>query len=177
MVLTSFEVNYVKKGRINVYYGAGKGKSTAAIGKALTDAGNGCNVFVIQFLKGRYTEILKYLKRLEPELKVFSFEKIDRFYEELNDKEKEEEKFNILNGVNFTKKVVSIGECDILVLDEFLGLVDLGIITVNDVLNILKSKPEDMEIIMTGRSMPEELIDAVDYISRIDVVKNSECDE
>ena len=65
---------------------------------------------------------MDYLRRLEPEVKVFRFEKMDRYYEDLSEDEQREENINILNGVNFAKKVLTIGECDVLILDEILGL-------------------------------------------------------
>ena len=131
---------------------------------------------VIPSLKGKMTGSLDYLKRLEPEIKVFRFEREEAFYEDLSDEEKQEEKVNILNGYNFAKKVLSIGECDVLILDEILGLVDLGIITCEDVIRLIDMKDESVELIMTGRHLPEELIPYADYISRLDIVKGA-CSE
>ena len=164
----------MNKGLVNIYYGEGKGKSTASLGRAVVSASEGKEVFIIQFLKGRLSGKLNYLSRLEPEVKVFRFEKIEKYYEELTDEEKNEENNNILNGVHFAKKVLNIGECDLLILDEILGLVDLGIIEVQEVLHMIQSKPEDMELILTGRNLPEELKDAAGYISCIGIVKDSE---
>jgi len=115
----------VEKGLVKIYFGEGKGKSTSSLGRALVCASEGKEVFMIQFLKGRHTGTLDYFKRLEPEVKVFRFEKMNRYYEELSENEQKEENINILNGVNFAKKVLAIGECDVLVLDEILGLVEL----------------------------------------------------
>ena len=163
----------MNNGLINIYYGEGKGKSTASLGRALVSASEGKEVFIIQFLKGRLSGELKYLQRLEPEIKVFRFEKIDKYYEDLLDEEKKEEKNNILNGVHFAKKVLNIGECDLLILDEILGLVDLGIIDVKDVLDMMKAKPDDMELILTGRFLPDELKELADYIACVGIVKDS----
>ena len=174
MILTNIEVNVVEKGFVKIYCGEGKGKSTSSLGRALVCAGEGKEVFMIQFLKGRYAGTLDYLKRLEPEVKVFRFEKMSRFYEELSEDEQREEELNIRNGVNFARKVVSIGECDVLILDEFLGLVDLGIIAVEDVIQIIRHKPEEMELILTGRNLPEALVDEADYISKIGIVKKAD---
>lgn len=164
----------MEKGFVKIYCGEGKGKSTSSLGRALVCAGEGKEVFMIQFLKGRYTGTLDYLKRLEPEVKVFRFEKMSRFYEELSEDEQREEELNIRNGVNFARKVVSIGECDVLILDEFLGLVDLGIIAVEDVIQIIRHKPVEMELILTGRNLPEALVDEADYISKIGIVKKAD---
>ena len=164
----------MEKGFVKIYCGEGKGKSTSSLGRALVCAGEGKEVFMIQFLKGRYTGTLDYLKRLEPEVKVFRFEKMSRFSEELSEDEQREEELNIRNGVNFARKVVSIGECDVLILDEFLGLVDLGIIAVEDVIQIIRHKPEEMELILTGRNLPDALVDEADYISKIGIVKKAD---
>lgn len=174
MLLTNIEVNVVEKGLVKIYCGEGKGKSTSSLGRALVCAGEGKEVFIVQFLKGRHTGALDYLKRLEPEVKVFRFEKMNRFYEEISEEEQKEENLNIRNGVNFVRKVVSIGECDVLILDEFLGLVDIGIIAVEDVIELIRSKPETMEVILTGRNLPEALVNEADYISKIDIVKKAD---
>ena len=162
----------MEKGLINIYYGEGKGKSTASLGRALVAASEGKEIFIIQFLKGRLPGNLSYLKCLEPEVKIFRFEKMDKYYEELTEEEKTEENNNILNGVHFAKKVLTIGECDVLILDEILGLVDLGIIDASEVLRLIQAKPEGMELIMTGRNLPEELRETADYISYISIIKN-----
>lgn len=174
MLLTYNEVNVVKNSLVKIYCGEGKGKSTASLGRALVCASEGKDVFMIQFLKGRHTGTLDYLKRLEPEVKVFRFEKMNHYYDELSETEQQEENINILNGMNFAKKVLTIGECDVLILDEVLGLVDLGIIHVSDIIRLIHTKPEEMELILTGRNLPPELVEEADYISQINIVKNDE---
>ena len=174
MVLTYNEVNVVEKGLVKIYCGEGQGKSTSSLGRALVCASEGKEVFMIQFLKGRHTGTLDYLRRLEPEVKVFRFEKMDRYYEDLSENEQREENINILNGVNFAKKVLTIGECDVFILDEILGLVDFGILKVSDVIHLIQTKPEEMELILTGRNLPEELVSETDYISKIGIVKKAD---
>ena len=80
---------------------------------------------------------------------------------------KKEENINILNGVNFARKVIVTQECDFLLLDEILGLVDMGIVTVDTVADILKQKDESMHIVMTGWNLPEELRPYVDVITTL----------
>lgn len=164
----------MEEGLVKIYCGEGKGKSTSSLGRALVCASEGKDVFMVQFLKGRHTGTLDYLKRLEPEVKVFRFEKMAQYYEELSESEKEEERVNIRNGVNFARKVVTIGECDVLILDEFLGLIDLGIVGVEEVIQLIHNKPEEMELILTGRNLPDTLVDEAGYISKIDIVKKAD---
>ncbi|HAB59313.1 MAG TPA: cob(I)yrinic acid a c-diamide adenosyltransferase, partial [Lachnospiraceae bacterium] len=82
-----------------------------------------------------------------------------------------EEKKNILNGVNFARKVIETGECDVLVLDEILGLVDLGLITIDDIVKLINLRDDYYKLVFTGLNMPEELIDHVDMISKIEQIK------
>ena len=161
----------MSKGRVAVYYGEGKGKSALCLGKAMVSAGEGKSVFVVQFLKGRMNGKLDYLKRFEPDIQIFRFEKNEHYYEEISEEERREENINIRNGLNFARKVLKIGECDVLILDEVLGLVDLGIICLQDLISLIEMAGEETELIMTGIRMPQELVPLADYISCLTVVK------
>lgn len=164
----------MEKGFVKVYCGEGKGKSQSSLGRALICASEGKSVFVVQFLKGRTSGQLSYLRKLEPDIKFFRFEKEKVYYENLSPEAREEEKINIINGMHFARKVVSIEECDVLVLDEVLGLIDLGIISAEDVIDLIQRKSESMELILTGRNLPEKIIPYADYISRLDIVRMPE---
>lgn len=164
----------LNNGLIKIYFGEGKGKSMASLGRAMICASEGREVFVVQFLKGRMDGNLEYLQRLEPEMKIFRFEKADGYFENLNEEEKKDEIQNILNGLNFVHKVLSIGECDVLVLDEVLGLVDLEIISVEDLIRLIERKSESVELIMTGRNLPDHLMDYADYVSRMEIIKSDQ---
>lgn len=156
---------------VQVYYGAGKGKTTAAIGQCIRSAGLGHSVVIIQFLKGRDVEEFSFLNKLEPEIKLFRFEKAREFYCNLSPEEQNEEKKNILNGMNFARKVIETGECDTLVLDEVLGLVDCGIISYEDIIKIIELRDDYFKLVLTGDTLPEELVDYVDVISKIEPIK------
>ena len=167
-----FEVDKLEKGYVKIYCGDGKGKSTASLGRALVCASEGKNVFVVQFLKGRLTGELDFFNQLEPELKIFRFEKEEGYNENLSEQEKKEENQNIINGLNFVRKVLTIGECDVLVLDEILGLVDLEIISVEDIIKLIEMKDDTVELILTGRNLPEKVAAYADYISEINILKD-----
>ena len=122
---------------VQIYYGNGKGKTTAAMGQSIRAASKGLRTIIIQFLKGKDSQEFSYLKKLEPDIKLFRFEKADEYYGDLLPEEQAEERKNIINGFNFAKKVLNAGECDMLVLDEVLGLVDLNIITIQDIIDLL----------------------------------------
>ncbi len=158
----------MEKGLTEVYCGTAKGKTTLAMGQSLKAAIEGQSVIIIQFMKGKESQAMDFLQNLENlDIKIFRFEKRDTCYEELSEQEKAEEKQNILNGLNFARKVVVTQECDVLVLDELLGLLDSGIAEADAMVEILKLKREPMHIIMTGREIPEKLRDYVDSITTL----------
>ena len=141
-----------------VYCGDAKGKTTLALGHSLRAAAEGKSVIIIQFLKGRERRSVDFLEKLDDlDIKIFRFEKQDCCYDDLTDEEKEEERSNILNGLNFARKVIVTQECDFLLLDELLGVVEQGIVTVEAVADILRQKDDSMQIVMTGTIMPEGL--------------------
>ena len=155
-----------------VYCGSGKGKTTLAVGQCLRASANGKSVIIIQFLKGKERRELDFLEELEnQDIKIFRFEKSDVNFEELPEDKKHEEILNIKNGLNYAKKVLSTGECDLLILDEVLGLIDNRIITVGDLEEILSQKMEDTRIILTGITMNDEVCMLADDVSRIETHK------
>ena len=163
----------MSRGFIQIYCGEGKGKTFAAVGQGIREASQGKSVIMIQFLKGN-GEGLKnneVLARLEPEIKCFSFEKADCFFADLSEEEKQEEIINIKNGLNFAKKVLVTGECDVLILDELLGLLDYQIITVEELKALLESGNENMTLVLTGRYVDEEICAYADEVSKIEHLK------
>ncbi len=158
------------KGLIHIYTGDGRGKSPAALGRAVLAAIEGKSVVIIQFLKGKGLGNSDFLRRMEPDIKVFHFEKADENFEELSDERKQEEISNIKNGINFAKKVLTTGECDLLILDEMLGLVEKNIITVEEFKGLLEFRDET-DIILTGITLNDEICMLADEVSKIETVK------
>lgn len=158
------------KGKVFIYTGDGRGKSPAAIGRAVQTAVEGKRVVLIQFLKGRGLDDSDFLRRMEPEIKLFRFEKSDENFEELSDEKKAEEIINIQNGMNFARKVLSTGECDLLILDEVLGLVEKGIVSVAELKAILECR-EDTGVILTGIKLNDEICVLADEVSKIETLK------
>ncbi len=158
------------KGRIFIYTGDGRGKSPAALGRAVQAAAMGNQVVIIQFLKGKGLNDSEFVRSMEPKIKLFRFEKSDENFEELSNEKKEEEILNIRNGINFARKVLSTGECNLLILDEVLGLVDKGILSVGDLKKLLELRDE-MDIIMTGISLNDDVCILADEVSRIETLK------
>lgn len=161
------------EGRVEVYYGPGKGKTSCAIGHCVKEAGRDRQVIVVQFLKGKDTGDINFIRRLEPEVQLFRFERYDKPYKDLDENEKKEQDHYIFNGLKYARKVLDTRQCDVLVLDEILGLLDLGLIEPADLAELLAERDEEQDILMTGRSFPKELLDSVDAAYCINTVKES----
>lgn len=162
----------LKKGLIQVYTGDGKGKTTAALGQGLRSCGRGLKVCMVQFLKGGDTGELHSVEKLHPLFKIFRFEKERGFFWTLSDQEKHELKEDIDRGFEFIKKVAANNECDILIIDELLGVLSNGLLEVNEAVELLKTKPDTMEIIITGRNVPEEILEIADLVTEMKEIKH-----
>ncbi len=162
----------MEKGMIYIYSGEGHGKSPAALGRALQTACRGENVVIIRFLKGRGLSDSDFVKRLEPEIKIFRFEKSDENFVNLSEERKAEEICNIKNGLNFAKKVMNTDECSLLILDEVLELLDNDIISVQELRTLLLCKPEGMDIIMTGTTSNDEAYPLADEVTKVETVRS-----
>ena len=157
-------------GKIQIFAGKGQGKSSAALGKAILAAVSGKRVAIIQFLKGNGLRESQFQRRLEPEIQVFRFEKSWETYGELSREKQQEETVNIKNGIGFAKKVLATGECDLLILDEVLGVVENGILSVEEIKELLQCR-EETGIILTGIHLCDEICVLADEVSRIETVK------
>lgn len=157
----------VSKGIIRIYYGKGHGKSTAAIGTALREAANGKAAAVISFLREKNEDSEILLKKLEPELKFFRFEKTASSFDELSKAEKEKEIMNLKSGYNYSKKVITTGGCDVVVLDEVLELVRQKIITEDEFLELAAAVPDDMVVICTGKQVSDRIRECADELYQI----------
>ena len=156
---------------IQIYYGEGRGKTNAAIGQCVRSISNDEQVIIIQFLKGRDTDAIRCLEQFEDNARLFCFEKFEKFYNDLSEQEKAEEKGHLKNGFDYAMKVADIGECDLLVLDEALGMVDLGIITQADLERIIEICRGNCGLVMTGMKCPEEVLTLADVTTKFCAVE------
>ena len=155
-------------GLIMVYTGNGKGKTTAAVGQALRMVGQGYKVYMIHFMKGRdYGEFLAFSK-----ITNITVEKAGR--DEFVRKENPE-KIDIemaQKGLASARKAIESGEYDLIVLDEINVAMDFNLIAVEEVLELIKNKPVHIDVILTGRNAPKEIIEIADLVSEIKEVKH-----
>ena len=158
-------------GKIQVYYGEGRGKTSAALGYAIHEASKGESVIVIQFLKQKDEDEISFLGRLEPEIRLFRFQKSEKFYRELPAEERLEEQMNMKNGISYARKVLQTGECDILILVEVLGLLDQNIVPEEEILQLMAMKSDDMHMIMTGQVISDGIMEQADDVYEICIKK------
>lgn len=158
-------------GMIQIYSGEGHGKTPAALGRAIQTACSGGSVVIIQFLKGQGLAESEFVKRLEPEIRIFRFEKSNEVFMNLSEGRKAEECENIRNGLNFARKVINTGECSLLILDEVLRLIDNEIITVEELKSLLEYKPEEMDVIMTGNMLGDAVCALADEVTKVETMR------
>ena len=158
-------------GKIQVYYGAGRGKTSAALGYAIHEASKGESVIVIQFLKRKDEDEISFLGRLEPEIRLFRFQKSEKYYNELPDEGQLEEQMNMKNGINYARKVLQTGECNILILDEVLGLLNEQIVSEEEIVQLMELKSDDMDLIMSGQIISDGIIKHAEEVNEICIKK------
>jgi len=157
----------MEKGYIQVYTGNGKGKTTAALGLGMRAAGRGFKVLMIQFLKGTYTGELESIKKLAPEFNLIRFGETKKFFFSLSDEEKKELGRKIREEFSNLPQLLADNPCDVLILDEIMGTIADGFISVEEVTEFLDRKPEGMEIVLTGRDVPDEIAVRADLITEM----------
>lgn len=159
---------------VQVYYGEGRGKTSASIGQCIQYASAGKQVVIVQFLKGKNSEELNLLKRLEPEIKVFRFERSDCCYDDLSMEQRREQTANIHNGLHYARKVIDTKSCDVLVLDEILGLLDHQIVGIDTMEELIQLADGKIELILTGRELPKTIENLAGFVYQINTKKEME---
>lgn len=160
----------LKKGFTHIYTGNGKGKTTAAIGQIIRAAGYGLKSYLACFMKDFPYSEFKALKRLDDLIKIEVFGKDDFVYRKEypnNDELKE-----IKKGLEAAKENMLKGEYDIIVLDEIFVCHYFRIFTEEEITNFIRLKPEDVELILTGRYCPKEIYNYADLITEMNEVKH-----
>ena len=159
------------KGLIHIYTGDGKGKTTCCVGLTIRCAGNGGHVLFTQFLKDNKSSELKVLKDI-PGVHLLLCDKALGFTFKMNDEQKAEVRKVCNAHFDRVTKAAMEENVDLLVMDEMMATYNGGYVDKEKVIDFLKNKLESMEVVMTGRNAPEELIGLADYVSRIEKVKH-----
>lgn len=160
-----------KKGLIHIYTGEGKGKTTAAIGLAIRAAGHGMKVIFVQFFKsddassGEKEIIKKHIPQIEL---IRSNIRHPIFTKQTTDDTKVKKSiFETYEQVK--KRVIDI---DLLVLDEINSVLLGGWLDIDEFIEFLKNKPEKLEVVLTGRDAPVELVKIADYVTEMLKIKH-----
>lgn len=158
-------------GLIHIYCGDGKGKTTAAVGLAVRCAGRGNKVLLVQFLKSRDSGELYSLAKL-PDIEVMRGKESKKFTFQMN----EEEKSALLIEHNkmFEQVLAKIknGGYSLLILDEVIGALNAKVFEMPKLIEFLRHKPENLEVVLTGRNPAPELVEIADYVSEMRKVKH-----
>ncbi|MGI0083389.1 MAG: cob(I)yrinic acid a,c-diamide adenosyltransferase [Nitrosopumilaceae archaeon] len=161
-----------KDGLVIVYTGKGKGKTTAALGMALRAVGHNHKICMIQFIKGswHYGEMTSS-KRLEPEFELTAIGK--GFVGIIDDKTPIEIHKKIAEeALRISKEKIGSENYDIIILDEINYAINLGLIRLEDVLDIIKSKPAHLNLVLTGNYAKEEIIEVADLVTEMKEIKH-----
>lgn len=158
-------------GLIHIYCGDGKGKTTAAVGLAVRCAGRGNKVLLVQFLKSRDSGELYSLAKL-PDIEVMRGKESKKFTFQMN----EEEKHALLieHKKMFEQVLAKIknGGYSLLILDEVIGALNAKVFEMPKLIEFLRHKPENLEVVLTGRNPAPELVEIADYVSEMRKVKH-----
>ena len=159
----------LSRGMIQLYTGEGKGKTTASLGQALRACGHGLRVLMIQFMKGskNYGELLS--AESVPGLEIVQ-KGLPTFVKK--GEPSEEDLRLAAEGMDLARRAVRGAEHDILILDEINCAVDYGLVDVKEVLELIDNKPEKMELILTGRYAPRELLEVADLVTEMREIKH-----
>lgn len=155
-----------------VYTGKGKGKTTAALGIVLRAYGYKKKICMIQFIKGswHYGEMISS-KKLEPEFEMIAVGK--GFVGIIDDKNPREDHEKIANeAIKICKSKIESGKYDIIILDEVNYAINLGLIKLEDVVNLIKSKPFNLDLILTGNYAKNEIIELADLVTEMKEIKH-----
>ena len=157
------------KGLVEVFTGNGKGKTSAALGIALRALGHNLRVHLIYFLKGdfRYGERVSLSRLPNADVTIFGHEHfIDP--EDIKPEEKEQAR----RGLEKAREVIHSGNYDVVILDEINIAVAWKLLDIDDVLELIRNKPEKVELILTGRYADPKLIEAADLATDMTNIKH-----
>ncbi len=165
------QVQLEQKGRglVIVITGNGKGKTTSAFGQALRATGQGYKVFIIQFMKGRKYGEYKAVKKYLPGIKII-LSGLDSFVMRDNPAAIDIELACI--GLEMARKAINSGQYDMVILDEINVALDFKLLNLKEVVDLIKNKPPNLDLILTGRYVPKQIIEIADTVSEVKEVKH-----
>ena len=169
-----FNPKWAKQGYIQVYTGNGKGKTTASLGLCMRALGRNWKVLFVMFTKGgdNYGELISFKtlsKEINDNLTIVQAG-LDRIV--YSDNANTQDKQIIQNGWKIVKEAIKNNHYNLIIMDEVNICLDLGLLDLKEVVETLKNKPEEMEIVLTGRNAKKEIIDIAHLVSKIEPIKH-----
>tara|TARA_B100001996_G_scaffold179644_1_gene137183 strand:+ start:28 stop:561 length:534 start_codon:yes stop_codon:yes gene_type:complete len=161
-----------EKGLVIVYTGNGKGKTTAALGMALRAIGYDHKVCMLQFIKGswHYGEI-DSSKKLEPNFELIPVGKGFVGILDDNSPREEHEKY-AAEAVKICREKIFSGKYDVVILDEVNYAINLDLIDVQEIIKIIKEKPSELDLVLTGRNVKDEIVELADLVTEMKEIKH-----
>ena len=163
-----------KEGLILINTGEGKGKTTAALGLALRAVGHNQKVLIMQFIKGRFdTGEFRIIKKLKPLIEI---ERLGKGFIRFKDGKPAPTSAQVENSsksFEYACKKVASGKYDMIILDEIINLMSYGLLKIEDIIHLIKNKPEKLCIVLTGRNAPRELLDIADTVTEMKEIKHA----
>lgn len=163
-------MNLPRRGCLQVYTGNGKGKTTASLGMTLRSVGHGHTVFIIQFMKGSdsYGE-LEAARKYLPGVTIEQYG-LESFVSKENPTPEDREIAQ--KGIKRALEIVSGGEYQLVILDELNVALDYGLVSLEQVMEIIDSRPPHVELVLTGRYAHEKVLEAADLVTEVTLVKH-----
>jgi cob(I)alamin adenosyltransferase len=158
------------KGYVHVYTGSGKGKTTAALGLAFRAMGNGLKTYIGQFMKGRQYGELEAAKKVSDYMTIEQYGKIN-FLQSKDPPDPADVKM-AQNGLAKARAAMFSGKYSVIVLDEINTAHFFHLVSVRDILQFIRDKPEGVELVLTGNYAPPELIEAADLVTEMKEIKH-----
>lgn len=158
------------KGYVHVYTGNCKGKTTAALGLAFRAMGRGMKTYIGQFMKGQFYGELKAAEMAHPYITIEQYGKPG--FTHIKEPPQEDDIQMAQEGLAKAFEAMLSGEYDIVILDEIVTSHYFKLITLEEILGVIRSKPGGVELVLTGRYAPPELIEAADLVTEMAEVKH-----
>ena len=159
-----------RKGYVQVYTGNCKGKTTAALGLAFRAMGRGLKTYIGQFMKGQLYGELEAAKKVEPFIIIEQYGKKGFIHVKNPPQQKDIDMAQ--KGLEKARQAMLKGGYNIVVLDEVITANYFNLVSLTDILDLINNKPEDIELVLTGRYAPRELIDAADLVTEMVEIKH-----
>jgi cob(I)alamin adenosyltransferase len=160
----------LSKGYVQIYTGDGKGKTTAALGQALRAAGRGLKTFIVQFMKHCLYGEIQSLRFLSDSITIEQYGN-DRFVLE-RELPADKDIRAAQKALRQARKAMVSGKYDIIILDEICIALHYNLLNIEDVFQLLLDKPEHVELIITGRYCPTQLLDKADLVTEMKEIKH-----